>query len=119
MNPVAVLMHVDDINESVRWYLAAFPSADLMESTDEVKILSVQGFQIEIVRGDDKVSSGKAGTVLYWSVDDLDDVIVRLEWLGAKLYRGPLLVEDGIKKDGFRMCQLEDPFGNLIGFRGR
>ncbi|TOL44982.1 glyoxalase/bleomycin resistance/dioxygenase family protein, partial [Vibrio parahaemolyticus] len=34
--------------------------------------------------------------------------------LGARLYRGPMEIEDGLS-----MCQVEDPFGNLIGLRGK
>jgi len=36
-----------------------------------------------------------------------------LEKLGASLYRGPMPIEDGLG-----MCQLADPFGNLLGLRG-
>ena len=61
-----------------------------------------------------KVSSGRCGTVLYWQVADLDAAANELIDLGARLYRGPMLVEDGLG-----MCQLEDPFGNLIGLRGQ
>ncbi|MEY1521689.1 hypothetical protein [Providencia manganoxydans] len=34
--------------------------------------------------------------------------------LGAKLYRGPMLIDSNK-----RMCQFEDPFGNLIGLKGQ
>ncbi|MDX8425330.1 VOC family protein, partial [Vibrio parahaemolyticus] len=37
----------------------------------------------------------------------------RFEAIGASLYRGPMEIENGLS-----MCQLEDPFGNLIGLRG-
>jgi len=63
---------------------------------------------------DEKVSSGKSGTVLYWSVDHLTGSLERFYSLGAKLYRGPMDIEDGLS-----MCQVEDPFGNLIGLRGK
>ena len=33
--------------------------------------------------------------------------------LGATLYRGPMLIENALA-----MCQVKDPFGNLIGLRG-
>jgi len=68
---------------------------------------------IEIVKEDGKVSAGKKGTVLYWAVENLKASIIHLESLVASLYRGPLSIENG-----HSMCQLEDPFGNLIGLRG-
>ncbi len=37
---------------------------------------------------------------------------MKLTALGAKLYRGPLDIEDNQV-----ICQLMDPFGNLIGLR--
>ncbi|GAB6263071.1 hypothetical protein PSSHI_33150 [Photobacterium sp. R1] len=36
------------------------------------------------------------------------------ESLGAKLYRGSMEIENGLS-----MCQVENPFGNLIGLRGK
>ncbi len=114
MKPVALLVHVADVAEAVIWYQAAFPDAEYVESCDAgVEIIALREFQIEFVRSDTKVGAGRAGTVLYWSVRDLSDTVGRFEKLGAELYRGPIQIEHGL-----RMCQLLDPFGNLIGLRG-
>lgn len=51
---------------------------------------------------------------MYWQVASFDAAVEHLTELGAKLYRGPMLI-DGNN----RMCQLEDPFGNLMGLKGR
>ncbi|MEZ8051438.1 VOC family protein, partial [Vibrio sp. 1F169] len=45
--------------------------------------------------------------VLYWSVNNLDKALDHFEELGAKLYRGPMAIENRLF-----MCQIEDPFGN-------
>ncbi|HHC6640721.1 TPA: VOC family protein [Vibrio parahaemolyticus] len=114
MTPVAVLVYVPDVEVGLRWYQQAFPEAAPMHLPDfDFTVLDVNGFSIEIVQSDDKVSEGKKGTVLYWSVRDLSVEISRFEALGASLYRGPMEIENGLS-----MCQLEDPFGNLIGLRG-
>ncbi len=114
MTPVAVLVYVPDVEIGLQWYQQAFPEAVPMHLPDfDFTVLDVNGFSIEIVQSDDKVSEGKKGTVLYWSVRDLSVELPRFEALGASLYRGPMEIENGLS-----MCQLEDPFGNLIGLRG-
>ena len=77
-------------------------------------MLELNGFSLEIVQADDKVPAGKRGTVVYWLVENLTDGLAHFEALGAKLYRGPMAIENGLT-----MCQVEDPFGNLIGLRGQ
>lgn len=114
MSPVAVLIPVPDVSAALDWYRLALPDARLLRfDGDAPAILDLNGFSIELVPSDEKVSHGKCGTVLYWSVANIDAVIKRLQSMGATLYRGPLPIENNLS-----MCQLEDPFGNLIGFRG-
>ncbi len=111
MKPAALLIHVPDVDLGLKWYQEAFPLAKSVRLQHfDFTTLNVNGFLVEIVQADEKVSEGKQGTVLYWLVDE---VVRHLEALGAKLYRGPIPIEDGLF-----MCQLEDPFGNLIGLRG-
>jgi len=115
VQPVAVLIHVPDVDAGMAWYREAFPTAVPQETTEPgLGILDLGPFAIEIVRADAKVGAGRAGTVLYWGVDDLDAAMARLERIGATLYRGPLPVAGDVS-----MCQMADPFGNLIGLRGR
>ena len=115
MKPVAVLIHVPDVPAALAWYRAAFPGFRVSRPASEaLAILEGDGFDIEIVRADAKVPAGKGGSVLYWSVSSLEEARGRLVDIGAKPYRGPVPVGDGSS-----MCQLEDPFGNLLGLRGR
>ncbi len=87
MTPVAVLVYVPDVEVGLQWYQQAFPEAVQMHLPDfDFTVLDVNGFSIEIVQSDDKVSEGKKGTVLYWSVRDLSVEISRFEALGATLY---------------------------------
>ncbi len=110
----AVMVHVPDWREGFDWYLKAFSTARIIE-VPELKwsYLEVDGVGIEVVNADSKVGVGTAGTVTYWWTRDFNKRLAELESLGAQLYRGPLNLEDGE-----RMCQVKDPFGNLMGLRG-
>jgi predicted enzyme related to lactoylglutathione lyase len=59
---------------------------------------------------DDFNAGGPAGCVAYWDVSDVDAVAA--DWIGhgAVAHRGPKTIATGE-----RLCQLLDPFGNLIG----
>lgn len=110
----AILVYVPDIEQALAWYEQAFPLARRKKSTsDGLEFLRLGALQIEIVPADDKVSSGPSGTVVYWKVESVDEELVRLKRIGAKLYRGPMRIEGGES-----MCQVQDPWGNCIGLRG-
>jgi uncharacterized protein len=110
----AVMVHVGDVEQGLAWYRDAFPSAvrSVVPESDFV-YLRIGDVQLEIVAADEKVSSGSAGSVVYWRVVELSGDLRRLLDLGATLYRGPLQIEAG---QG--MCQVRDPWGNCIGLRG-
>lgn len=115
MYPIAMLIHVANVELGLAWYQQAFPAAKPIYHADsDFTVLELDGFSLEIVQADEEVGSGKSGTVLYWSVTDLELSLGHFLSLGAKLYRGPIAIEHGAV-----MCQLEDPFGNLIGLRSR
>ncbi len=114
MHPAVILVPVPDWEVGFLWYQKAFPGAEVVVIPEyDFKVLQIGCFTIEVVRSDDKVPSGRSGTVLYWRVDDLLKEVDRFTALGAELYRGPINIEHGLA-----MCQLSDPFGNLIGLRG-
>ncbi len=114
LKPVAVLIYVHDVSRAMAWYASALPETRRHAVAEaSVAALNVGGVILEFVAADEKVGCGKSGTVVYWSVPVLRQAISHFEDLGATLYRGPMAIEDG---QG--MCQLEDPFGNLIGLRG-
>ena len=110
----AVLVHVSNWREATDWYERAFPDA-VRESPDPADYGSLRlgGITIELVDADDRVNSGAAGSVVYWSVQNFDVALKHIQDLGAKLHRGPLAIEEGK-----RMCQVLDPWGNCIGLRG-
>ena len=112
MKAVANLVHVENVEESIVWYKRAFGDA-VERIVDGFVILDINGCSIEIVPADEKVNSGKSGSITYWSVKNLNSEIARFKSLGSSIYRGPMEIEDGLG-----MCQVTDPSGNLIGLRG-
>ncbi|RXJ74356.1 glyoxalase/bleomycin resistance/dioxygenase family protein [Veronia nyctiphanis] len=114
MKPTAILFHVPHVDQGIEWYKKAFPNAKFIYLPDlDFVALDSEGFSIEIIQGDNKVSAGKRGTVVYWSVQDFEEAVEHFLSLGGLMYRKPLILETGMG-----MCQIEDPFGNLIGLRG-
>ncbi|PHM38832.1 glyoxalase/bleomycin resistance/dioxygenase family protein [Xenorhabdus innexi] len=115
IKPATLLIPVPDVTQGLEWYKQAFPDAKSIYLEEfNFTILKIGGFILEIVQADEKVYAGKNGTVMYWLVPCLKTAIQTFQGIGAKLYRGPMIIENGLG-----MCQLEDPFGNLIGLRGK
>ncbi|PVZ66725.1 VOC family protein [Pelagibaculum spongiae] len=115
VKPAALFLYVDNIPAALDWYQKAFPRAQRNYVAEfDFTVLDIDGFQLEMVPSDSKVAAGAFGTVLYWSVEDLSIAMQQFEHLGAKLYRGPMAIENGLG-----ICQFKDPFGNLIGLRGQ
>jgi len=115
MSPIAaVLIHVADVEAGLAWYERAFPLAKRVGIGEPpFECLSFAGVFIEVVSADSQVSSGAAGSVVYWRVAQFETALSHMRGAGATLYRGPLSIENGE-----RMCQVRDPWGNCIGLRG-
>ncbi|MDN3650034.1 glyoxalase/bleomycin resistance/dioxygenase family protein [Reinekea marina] len=112
MKPIANLIHVEDLKLGLDWYQKAFPDA-IVRTIDDFTFLEVNGFALELVLADEKVGSGKSGSVTYWLVESLEYEMERFKSIGSIIYRGPMEIEANQW-----MCQVTDPFGNLIGLRG-
>jgi predicted enzyme related to lactoylglutathione lyase len=110
----AVMVHVSNVAEALAWYSLAFSGASRRRvGVPEVELLRVGEVQLEFVPSDSKVSSGPSGSVVYWRVAQFEEALSHFQSVGAKLYRGPMQIEEGQS-----MCQLQDPWGNCIGLRG-
>ena len=111
----AVMIHVSDVEAGLSWYQAAFPGSQRQKIAEfDFIYLDYKSTMLEIVKADDKVASGAAGSVVYWHVDDFQQRLDHLISLGASLYRGPINIENDMK-----MCQVKDIWGNCIGIRGK
>jgi predicted enzyme related to lactoylglutathione lyase len=109
------MIHVPEPESALAWYASLFPQAVPSASSDGTfHFLVIDAVQLEFVPSDSKVTSGAAGSVVYWQVPSLAKTISHAQDLGAQLYRGPMQIEPGVS-----MCQVRDPWGNCIGFRGQ
>jgi predicted enzyme related to lactoylglutathione lyase len=110
----SILIHVDNPEEGLIWYQQAFPEANKCFIAElNFVYLDYMGVMLEIVPADHKVSSGAAGSVVYWQTDNFQKRLDHLLKIGATLYRGPMNVEGGLK-----MCQVIDLWGNCLGIKG-
>ena len=107
-----VVMFVPAVRAAAEWYSSALglPIACLDDNFGYIKVASSQlCFHI----ADAKANDGHRGQVAYWRVSSLADTRAQLERAGAMLFRGPLVIGNGEA-----ICQMSDPFGNLLGLIG-
>jgi predicted enzyme related to lactoylglutathione lyase len=110
----AVMVHVSNVAEALVWYNLAFRGSSRHRvGTPEHEVLQVGEVLLEFVPSDSKVSSGPSGSVVYWNVAQFEEALSHFQSVGAKLYRGPMQIEEGQS-----MCQVQDPWFNCIGLRG-
>lgn len=106
------MVHVPNCTDGLDWYEKAFPDSIRLMEKNRFEYLAIGDATLEIVPSDDKIRSGTAGTVVYWHTNDFEKRLEYLLSIGATLFRGPLLLDHGLK-----MCQVLDPFGNAFGIR--
>src|SRR5262245_20909194 len=87
---VAVMVHVTDVQEGLRWYEKAFPTARRKKLGDPegFEYLAVGDLMLEVVPADEKVTNAAAGSVVYWQAPDFDAMLGHMLSVGATLYRG-------------------------------
>jgi predicted enzyme related to lactoylglutathione lyase len=79
----------------------------------QLAVFEVGGVRLTVHLDDGFDSGGRGnGTVPYWDVADVDAAVERCVARGAVAHRGPKTIFSGE-----RLCQLRDPFGNLLGLR--
>lgn len=111
---VAEIMYfVPDRLAAAKWYSKLFNTEITFLADPEHFFIQVGTQEVWFSQADSKVPSGAVGQVAYWQVEDFDAVLERATQLGAKLYRGPLN-----RQNGTYMCQVQDPYQNLLGFFG-
>jgi catechol 2,3-dioxygenase-like lactoylglutathione lyase family enzyme len=107
-----VVMFVPTVRTAAEWYSSALglPIACINDNFGYIKVGSSQlCFHV----ADEKANAGPRGQVAYWRVSSLSQTRALLERAGATLYRGPLVISNGEA-----ICQMSDPFGNLLGLIG-
>jgi predicted enzyme related to lactoylglutathione lyase len=110
---VELMYFVPDREAAAGWYANLLDAPIVRPGAPGAFFIRAGPHQIWFHAADDKTPAGTAGQVAYWEVDDFDAALARAGGLGATLHRGPL-----DRRDGTFMCQVKDPFGNVIGLVG-
>jgi predicted enzyme related to lactoylglutathione lyase len=108
---VDVFCFVPDLAEATAWYTARLGAPPVLTAR-QLSRFDLGGARLTVHTIDEFNSGGPGGSVAYWDVPDVDALTA--EWVrhGAVAHRGPKTI-----MTGERLCQLLDPFGNLIGVR--
>lgn len=107
------LMFVENIKESRDFYCKLF-DMEPFEEDDKFCSFKFGNTYFNLHPADEKSPKSKGGSVGYLQVEVFESFIKRAISLDKKIYRGPLKVNE----TGRTICQLEDPFGNIIGIEG-
>jgi predicted enzyme related to lactoylglutathione lyase len=110
---IEIMYFVEDRRAATAWYARLFELPITETGDPEHYFIRVGAQDVWFHRADEKMAAGRAGQVAYWRVQDFDMAVARAGTLGATVYRGPL-----DREDGEWMCQMTDPFGNLLGLVG-
>lgn len=106
-----VVFFVGDVEAAVAWYQQV-----LSGTVERSRLPTVVAGHVHLGfhPADAQTPAGIGGVVPYCGVESLDGLVQRFVDAGASIYRGPLTIEDGR-----RICQVRDPFGNVLGLVGR
>ncbi len=103
-----VIYHVTDIARAKEWYARAVGAQPYFDEAFYVGF-NVGGFELGLDPNGEHPGSG-GGTVAYWGVLDVQQMLNHLLEIGAKLHEPAKDVGDGIK-----VASVLDPFGNVFG----
>lgn len=104
---------VKDIEQSKKWFAQVLGIKPWLDTPDYVEFrIGPCGLSMSL--SDPKSPYSTGGQVAYWRVRAVDKAIEFFSSHGAKVFRGPLDIENGEA-----ICQMCDPFGSVIGFIGK
>jgi predicted enzyme related to lactoylglutathione lyase len=110
------MVFADDPEVSARWWgetLGAPVKLDVAGTGAVYAWIEVAGVELGFHPADDDRNPRGGSPVVYWQVDDVDQVRERLLAAGCAHHRGPLVIEPGR-----RIAQVRDPFGTVFGLDG-
>ena len=112
----AIMLFAEDTHAVGAWWAAAF-GADRVEvepsPQGDFVFFDAAGVEIGVHAADPTKNPLGGSTVVYFSVESVEDARSRLLAAGASHHRGPLIVSPRRV-----ICQLRDPFGNVFGLDG-
>jgi predicted enzyme related to lactoylglutathione lyase len=111
---------VGDFEAAKKWYTDLLGVEPYFDRGDAYAEFRIGDYQHELgllnakylgeLGKDQGKAQGPAGVIMYWYVDDVDSMLVRLQDLGATLHQPPR--EFG---PGYVGASVIDPFGNILG----
>lgn len=108
---IDVFCFVPDLVAATSWYTERLGAEPAWAAT-QLSRFDLGGSRLTLHSIDEFNTGGPGGCVAYWDVVDVDQVAAAWVEHGAVAHRGPKTIATGE-----RLCQLLDPFGNLIGIR--
>ena len=110
----SVYLFVSDVKKSSAWYSKVL-NTPLTIDEDKFGLIKIGSNEMCFHQADEKSPVSTGGSVAYWSVENLTDTLDLFLKHGGLLYRGPIEIPES--NEG--ICQIKDPFGNIIGLRGK
>jgi catechol 2,3-dioxygenase-like lactoylglutathione lyase family enzyme len=108
---VNVFYFVPDLAAATAWYTERLGLPPALRS-HQLVTFDLGATRLTLHDTDEFNAGGPAGPVAYWDVPDVDAETAAWVQAGAVAHRGPRTI-----MTGERLCQLLDPFGNLVGIR--
>ncbi|GGY69906.1 hypothetical protein GCM10010326_75250 [Streptomyces xanthochromogenes] len=116
-NAVRTVMTFAEAPEaSARWWGELLDTPVKVDVSDNGAVyawVEIGGVEVGFHPADDERNPRGGSPVVYWGVDDIDQVRERLLAAGCEHHRGPLTIEPGR-----RIAQVRDPFGTIVGIEG-
>jgi len=108
--PGNVFYFVTDLAAAAAWYSARLGAAPVTRAL-QLLMFALPGARLTLHEADEFNQPGPSGTVPYWTVSDVDATVAEWSQHGERA-PGPRTI-----MTGERLCQVLDPFGNLLGLR--
>jgi predicted enzyme related to lactoylglutathione lyase len=106
-----VFLFVADLAAATAWYTDRLGRPPALQARQLARF-ELGSTRLTVHSIDEFDGGGPGGCVAYWDVEDVDAVTAAWVRHGAVAHRGPKTI-----MTGERLCQLLDPFGNLVGVR--
>ena len=110
----AVYLFVNNVKESSFWYSNVL-KIPLTINDENFGQIRVGQNELCFHQADTKCPLTTGGSVGYWQVANLLEVANLFIKYGGTIYRGPIEIHE--TDEG--ICQIRDPFGNVIGLQGK
>jgi predicted enzyme related to lactoylglutathione lyase len=107
--PRSAVFFVRELEKARDWYAEVLDILPYRDDKDFVGF-HLDGCDLCFHSSDEKSGEDGASVVVYWVVDNLEELIAHFISYGATLYRKPIeIIEGG------RVAQIQDPFRNILG----